>query len=309
MDHAAVALAVAAGDQRGALGQFVLAHLAVEHQLVECRLHHRHGGRQFLQVDEPAAGVVRRRQEGGRRPAGAPVRIAPRDAAQVHRIEQQRAYVDIAARALGGGLLRERALGAARRAPQDAGLARLDQQRQGRRKLAQRVVGGNGVGHRQPPDWRKCGAGSLRAPGRSPKPPRPFPHRAGGACAGAPGGGPAQDGNVRSGADRIRRGLRGRQPGKRRSVPEALADGRMSGFRARRVETGLRTGYGLHRRVRCGRAGAAHAWNSGREDEVMTRMPGDIGMHDLRLSGRSASRARELVVPPPPSPSRVRARG
>ncbi len=35
----------------------------------------------------------------------------------------------------------------------------------------------------------------------------------------------------------------------------------------------------------------------------MTRMPGDVGMHDLRLSGRgvSASRAREpeLVVPPP----------
>ncbi len=34
----------------------------------------------------------------------------------------------------------------------------------------------------------------------------------------------------------------------------------------------------------------------------MTRMPGDVGMHDLRLFGRSASRAREpeLVVPPPP---------
>ncbi len=39
----------------------------------------------------------------------------------------------------------------------------------------------------------------------------------------------------------------------------------------------------------------------------MTRMPGDVGMHDLRLSGRgvSASRAREpeLVVPPPPQES------
>ncbi len=36
----------------------------------------------------------------------------------------------------------------------------------------------------------------------------------------------------------------------------------------------------------------------------MTRTPGDVGMHDLRLFGRSvsASRAREpeLVVPPPP---------
>ena len=44
----------------------------------------------------------------------------------------------------------------------------------------------------------------------------------------------------------------------------------------------------------------------------MTVTPGDVGMHDLRLFGRSvsASRAREpeLVVPPPP-PSRVRARG
>ncbi len=35
----------------------------------------------------------------------------------------------------------------------------------------------------------------------------------------------------------------------------------------------------------------------------MTRTPGDIGMHDLRLFGRSASRARELVVPPPPPKS------
>ncbi len=36
----------------------------------------------------------------------------------------------------------------------------------------------------------------------------------------------------------------------------------------------------------------------------MTRMPGDIGMHDLRLFGRSASRAREpesRCTPPPKS--------
>ena len=68
--NAAVALPVAAGDQRRALGQLVLADLAVEHQLIERRLHHWHRRRQFLEVDEPAAGIVGGRQEGRGRPAG-----------------------------------------------------------------------------------------------------------------------------------------------------------------------------------------------------------------------------------------------
>ena len=55
VDDAAVALAVAAGDQRGALGEFVLAAFAVEHELVQGGLHHRQGRGQFLQVDQPAS--------------------------------------------------------------------------------------------------------------------------------------------------------------------------------------------------------------------------------------------------------------
>ena len=51
VDDAAVALAVAAGDQRGTLGEFVLAAFAVEHELVQGRLHHRQSRGQFLQVD------------------------------------------------------------------------------------------------------------------------------------------------------------------------------------------------------------------------------------------------------------------
>ena len=127
--HAPVALPVAAGDQRVSLRQFVFAYLAVEHELVERGLHHRHGRGQLLQVDEPAAGIAGGRQEGRRRPAGAAVRVAPGDAAQVDGVEQQRAHVDIAARGLGGGLLRERALGAARSPPRDSRLAGFDQQR------------------------------------------------------------------------------------------------------------------------------------------------------------------------------------
>ncbi len=41
----------------------------------------------------------------------------------------------------------------------------------------------------------------------------------------------------------------------------------------------------------------------------MTQTPGDVGMHDLRLFGRSASRARELVVPPPPPPLKSQGAG
>ena len=43
MDDAAVGLAVSAGDERGPLGEFVFADLAVEHQLVERGVDHRYG--------------------------------------------------------------------------------------------------------------------------------------------------------------------------------------------------------------------------------------------------------------------------
>ena len=171
VDHAPVALPVAAGDQRGAFRQFVLAHLAVEHQLVKGGLHHRHGRGQLLQVDEPAAGIAGGRQEGRRRPAGAAIGVAPGDAPEIDGVQQQRAHVEILAACAGGDLLRERALGAAWGTPKNSRLTGLDQQRQGRRELAraQRVVGGNGVGigHRRPPDRRDGGAGSLPGPGTS----------------------------------------------------------------------------------------------------------------------------------------------
>ena len=57
---AQVGLAVAAGDERPALGEFVLTDLAAEHHLIERRLNHRHGQGQLLEVDEPATGAVRR---------------------------------------------------------------------------------------------------------------------------------------------------------------------------------------------------------------------------------------------------------
>ena len=59
VDDNAVTLAVAAGDQRRALGELVFPNLPVEHQLIHGGLPHLHRRRQFLQVDEPAAGIVR----------------------------------------------------------------------------------------------------------------------------------------------------------------------------------------------------------------------------------------------------------
>ena len=98
---AAIAFAVAAGDQRRAFGQLVLAAFAVEHQLIEGGLDHGQGGGQLFQVDEPAARIVRWRQEGGRRPSGAVGAVTPGDAAQADGIEQQRADADVFA--AGGG--------------------------------------------------------------------------------------------------------------------------------------------------------------------------------------------------------------
>ena len=168
MHHPAVGLAVAAGNQRGALGQLVFADLAVEDQLIQGSLHHRHRRRQLFEVDEPAAGIVGRRQEGRRRPAGAAVRVAPRDAAEVHGVEQERADVDILAGSVGGNLLRDHRFCCPGRSPYHTGLTRLDQEREGGGEFAraQRVVGGDGVGvgHGRAPEWLDGGAGTLRGP-------------------------------------------------------------------------------------------------------------------------------------------------
>ena len=148
VDDAAVALAVAAGDQRGALGEFVLAAFAVEHELIERGLHHRQGRGQFLQVDQPASVRVRGRQESRRRPAGAVGAVAPRDAAQIDRVQQQGADIDILAAGLRRDLLGDLTLGAPWSTPDHHRLAGFDQQRQGAGEFAraQRVIGGDGVG-------------------------------------------------------------------------------------------------------------------------------------------------------------------
>ena len=156
---AAVALAIAAGHDRGAFRELVLPALAVADELEEGRLHHGHGGGELLQVDEPEVGAVRGRQEVGGRPAGAVVAVAPGDAAHVDGIEQQRADVAVAAAAFGGDLLRELALAAAGRSPDHHGLSGFDEDLEGGGELArpQRVVGGDGVGF---------GHGRLRMAGR-----------------------------------------------------------------------------------------------------------------------------------------------
>ena len=148
VDDAAVALAVAAGDQRGALGEFVLAAFAVEHELKQGGLHHWQGRGQFLQVDQPASVRVRGRQESRRRPAGAVGAVAPRDAAQIDRVQQQGADIDILAAGLRRDLLGDLTLGAPWGTPDHHRLAGFDQQRQGPGEFArtERVIGGDGIG-------------------------------------------------------------------------------------------------------------------------------------------------------------------
>ena len=229
--HPAVGLAVAAGDQRGAVGQLVFADLAVEHQLIERRLHHLHRGRQLFQVDEPAAGIVGGRQESRRRPAGAVGAVAPRDAAQVHGVEQERPDVDILAAGIGGDLLGDGALGAARSSPQDHRLAGLDQQREGGGEFAraQRVVGGDGVGIGHGQDSGIAGMRRRGTPGPrpSPRPERRSAHRVAGCGDGAPRGWPAPGRRVAAaptsgpvGRGSVRPGLRSRAgPAGCRSAP------------------------------------------------------------------------------------------
>ena len=63
VDDAAVVLPVAAGDDRGALGQLVLAALPLQAELVERGLHHRHAGGQLFKIEEPQRGAGGGRQE------------------------------------------------------------------------------------------------------------------------------------------------------------------------------------------------------------------------------------------------------
>ena len=174
---------------------------------------------------------------GGRKAGGAQ-RVRPSasrqgDAAQVDGVEQQRADVDIAARGLGRGLLRERALGAARSAPKDSRLAGLDQQRQGRGELAraQRVVGGNGVGIGHGAASGMAGSGAVTPTGRPAfaRPTAPLrssrpeawggSRQPGGGGARAAGSGAAQSGRVvmagggRGDAGQLRHGKAGGRDG------------------------------------------------------------------------------------------------
>ena len=172
VDHAAVALAVAAGDERRALGQLVLADLAFERELIKSGLYHRHAGRQLFEVDEPEAGVTGRRQEHRRRPAGAVGGVAPGDASQVHGVEQERPDVDILAATVCRDLLRDHRFSRAGRSPHHSRLTGFDEKGEGRGELAraERVVRGNGcgLGH----GWDSGMAGERRGhpPGARPSP-------------------------------------------------------------------------------------------------------------------------------------------
>ena len=173
VDDAAIVLAIAAGDDRGAFGQLVFAALALQAELVERGLDHGHAGGQLLQVEEPQCGAGRGRQEYRRRPAGAAVFVAPGDAPQIDRIEQQRADVDVVIAVVAGDLPGDHRFRRAGRPPDQRGLAGLDQggEHLGELARAQRVVGGDGVGkrHGHAPEWQGGGAdGSLRAPGLHP---------------------------------------------------------------------------------------------------------------------------------------------
>ena len=111
-------------------------------------LHHRDAGGQLFEVDEPEAGVVGRRQEHRRRPAGAVGGVAPGDATKVHGVEQERPDVDILAAAVCRDLLRDHRFCRAGRPPHHSRLTGFDEKGEGRGELAraERIVRGDGCG-------------------------------------------------------------------------------------------------------------------------------------------------------------------
>ena len=87
------------------------------------------------------------RSGGRRRPAGSVGAVAPRNAAQVDGVEQERPDVDILAAGIGGDLPGDHRFCSAGRSPYQGRLAGLDQKCEGGGEFAgaQRVVGGDGV--------------------------------------------------------------------------------------------------------------------------------------------------------------------
>ena len=135
--------------------ELVLAAFALQRELVERGLDHRHAGGEFLQVDEVERGAGGGRQEYGRRPAGAAVSVAPGDAAQIDGVEHERADVDVVVAVLARYLLRDLSLSAPGRAPNNHGLLAAREQAESLGELARAkgVVGGDavGVGHGRAP--------------------------------------------------------------------------------------------------------------------------------------------------------------
>ena len=157
-------------------GELVFADLAFERELIKSGLDHRHAGRQLFEVDEPEAGVVRWRQEHRRRPAGAVGGVAPGDAAQIDRVEQERPDVDIFAAAVCRDLLRDHRLCRAGRPPDHSRLTGFDEKGEGRGELAraERVVRGNGCGLGHGQDSGMAGRRRGHPPGARPSdPPEP----------------------------------------------------------------------------------------------------------------------------------------
>ena len=171
---AAIAFAVAAGDQRRAFGQLVLAAFAVEHQLIKSGLDHGQGEGSSSRLMSQRPGS----SDGGRKEGDAQrVRSAPSRQGMPRRstgIEQQCADVDVFAAGGGRDLLSDVRFGAAGRSPDHSRLARFHQQshRIGKLVRSQRVVGGDGIGVGH---WELRTSGSRgRNASRRPDP-RPLP--------------------------------------------------------------------------------------------------------------------------------------
>ena len=187
------------------------------------------GSSSRLMSQRPGSSVGGRKAGGAQRVRSDPSRHGM--PAQVHGVEQERPDVDILTAGVGGDLLGDGALGAARSSPQDHRLAGLDQEREGGGELAraERVVGGDGVGIGHGQDSGMAGMRRRGPPGPrpSPCPERRSAHRVAGCGDGAPRGWPASGrrvaaaqscGPVRRGA--VRRGLRNRAgPAGCRSAP------------------------------------------------------------------------------------------
>lgn len=136
--NGAVSFPIARRKHAPAVGQAVFPDAAIKNELIAGRLHQRRRGVEFVEEKNALGRVVLVRQKRGRAPDGFSVGGNARQAAQIHRIEQDGANIVQEHAAPAGGFGNKAAFADAGRPPEEGGLSGGEQDIKSSERLRRR---------------------------------------------------------------------------------------------------------------------------------------------------------------------------